>query len=275
MSAVGHAALAARAQRLRELHRGERPLLLANAWDVASARLVEAMGFPAVATSSAAIANSLGYPDGERISRAEMLEVVARIARAVQVPVTADMEAGYGDDLEACARALIAAGATGLNFEDSRGEVELIPLEQQAERITRLLAAAAAAGVPLVLNARCDAFFLKAPGGFEPFAEAVRRARAYRAAGAECIFLPGLKDLGSVRRFLEASPGPLNLLGGPGMPAVAEMAAAGVQRVSLGSGPYRAALAEARRAAEELRGPGTYARLAEAVPYAEANALVG
>ncbi|HWG36124.1 MAG TPA: isocitrate lyase/phosphoenolpyruvate mutase family protein [Terriglobales bacterium] len=258
------------AAQLRALHRPGAPLLLANAWDVASARVVEELGFPAVATSSAAIANSLGYPDGERISRREMLEVVARIVRAVRVPVTADMESGYGDDLEACARELAASGALGLNFEDSKNEAELIPLERQLERLARLRAAAP----ELVLNARCDAYLLPGSVPFDRWEEALRRGSAYRAAGADCIFLPGLKDLATIRRFLAASPGPLNILAAPGVPPVADLAAAGVARISLGSGTYRAALTAHRRLALELREHGTFSALDSALTYAEANALL-
>jgi len=237
---------------------------------VASARIVEELGFPAVATSSAAIANSLGYRDGERISRREMLEAVARIARAVRVPVTADMESGYGDDLEACARQLADAGAVGLNFEDSRDEAELAPLDSQLDRLARLRAGS----VDLVLNARCDAFLLKGEVPFDRWDEALRRGQAYRAAGADCVFLPGLKDLATVRRFLAASPGPLNILATPGVPPVADLAAAGVARISLGSGPYRAALTAHRRLAAEFRDHGTFSALAAALSYADANALL-
>lgn len=261
-------------ERLRALHHGPQPLLLPNCWDAASARCLEAMGFPAVATSSAAVANSLGYPDGERISRREMLEVAARIARAVKVPVSADMESGYGDDLGACAREVAAAGAAGVNLEDSEREERLIPLDRQLEHLRQFRAGASALGVPLVLNARCDAFFLKGQPPFDPMREAVARARAYRAAGADCIFLPGVRDLAQVREFLQASPGPLNLLGGPGMPAIPQLAAAGVARVSLGSGPYRAALGLLRRIADEMRAGGAYAALAGSIPYPEVNALL-
>ena len=268
---------AEKAARLLALHHSEAPLLLPNAWDVASARALEEMGFPAVATSSAAIANGLGYPDGECISQPEMLAAVARIAAAVQVPVTADLEAGYGAtaaNMPAFAQALLAAGAVGLNFEDAQPDGSaLFPLEVQVARLTALRAAAAAQSVPLVVNARTDAFFLHVPIPFDPFAETVRRAVAYRAAGADCIFVPGLRDLATIERFLQASPGPLNILGGPGTPSVPALARAGVRRVSLGSGPYRTALGTLRTLADELRGPGTFSTIADGnVPYAEVNA---
>jgi 2-methylisocitrate lyase-like PEP mutase family enzyme len=266
---------AAKAERLRQLHHGGDVLLLANCWDVASARMLEEMGFPALATSSAAIANSLGYADGERIPRAEMLAVMARIAAAVQVPVSADCEGGYSANaagVAETARQVIAAGAVGINLEDSQDdESRLRPLEEMVERIRAARATAAAAGVPLVINARCDAFFLHGTPPFEPLAEAVRRGQAYRAAGADCVFLPGLRDLAMIRNFLAASPGPINILGGTAAPAVGELAKAGVRRISLGSGPYRAALAHVRKVAEEVRSSGSFAALAGAVPPPEAN----
>lgn len=265
------------ARQLLQLHQGPEPLLLPNVWDVAGARLLEEMGFPAIATSSAAIANSLGYPDGERISKREMLDVVARIAEAVRIPVTADIEAGYGATPEAArqtGRELIATGAVGCNLEDSEHELRLVPLELQVEKIAALLAAGGEAGVPLVVNARTDAFFLKAAASFDPFAEAARRARAYRAAGAACVFAPGLKDVAVIARLLEASPGPLNILGGPGLAPLGELARAGVRRISLGSGPYRAAIATLRRIAEALRGGGGFELMAGAIPYADLNALL-
>jgi 2-methylisocitrate lyase-like PEP mutase family enzyme len=265
------------ALRLQQLHQGPAPLLLPNVWDVAGARVLEDIGYPAVATSSAAIANSLGYPDGERISKHEMLDAVERIAAAVGIPVTADLEAGYSATPEAMlqtGRELIATGAVGCNLEDSERELRLLPLELQVEKIAALHAAGEEAGVALVINARTDAMFLKAPPSFAPFAEAARRARAYRAAGAGCVFTPGVRELGLIARLLEASPGPLNILGGPGLPPIAELARAGVRRISLGSGPYRAAIATLRRIAEAMRGGGGFELLAGAVSYADLNALL-
>lgn len=265
--------LSQKADTLRRLHRGPETLLLANAWDVASARMLEEMGFPAVGTSSAAIANSLGYPDGERITRGEMLTVVARIAAAVAVPVTADMEAGYGDDMEATTQELIEAGAVGLNLEDSIADgTALAPLEVHAAKVKAVREAGVRAGVEVVINARTDAFFLSGEGLEDPFAEAVRRARAYRVAGADCIFVPGIKDIAAIAGLIEAAPGAFNILGGPGAPGVEKLRAVGVRRISLGSGPYRAALGLARRIAGEMRAGGGYELIeAMGIPYAEIN----
>src|SRR5437899_3449980 len=183
-----------RAAALRRLHQGPGILVLPNAWDVASARLIETAGFPAVATTSAGVAFALGYPDGERISRGEMAEAVRRIAARVRVPVTADMEAGYGrtpQSAAATARAVIAAGAVGMNLEDAPADGDgLLDVALQADRIRAACDAAASAGVPLVINARTDVFLARIGAPETRLAHAVSRLNAYRAAGADSLFAP-------------------------------------------------------------------------------------
>ena len=255
-----------KAARLRELHRGTKILILLNVWDVASARLIESMGLPAVATSSAAVANSLGYADGERISRSEMLAVVRRISAAVKVPVTADMEGGYcnlPEGMAETAHELLEAGAVGLNLEDSHQERKLVDVSLQQEKLRALKEAGRTEGVDLVLNARTDPYLLKDAGDTWRIEETVCRARAYRDAGADCIFVPGLSDAETIRRLLEESPGPLNLLAGKGGLPVPELERLGVARLSLGSGPARAALAAFRRIAREVLDQGTYHSMTE------------
>src|SRR6266849_782155 len=225
-----------KAIQFRQLHRGPGVLILPNAWDVASARIFEEAGFPAIATTSAGIAFSLGYPDGQCIPREEMLARIGRIARAVHVPVTADIEAGYGSSTEAAAtttRELIQAGAIGMNLEDARG------------------------------NPDAD------------YSEALRLLVAYREAGADCVFAPGLKDADTIGRLVKAVNCPLNILAVPGTPSIPELEELGVARVSLGSGPMRATLGLLRRVAEELKTSGTYSAMEGAVPYAEVNKLLG
>lgn len=270
--------LQTKAEEFRRLHHSTKILILPNAWDVTSARLLEHMGFPAVATSSAAIANSLGYPDGEYISRSEMLEVVHRIASAVTVPVTADMEAGYSTDargMEETARELIAAGAAGLNLEDS-GEEEsvLVELPEYLEKLHAIRSTSEAAGVALVINARTDAYWWKGAQAGSRLEETIKRANAFREAGADCVFVPGLYDPSDIGKLRRESPGPMNILASPKTPPVAELERLGVSRLSFGSGGYRAAIGAFRRVIQESLDKGTYGFLSEiAIPYAEINDL--
>jgi 2-methylisocitrate lyase-like PEP mutase family enzyme len=268
-----------KANQFRALHRGPRALLLPNAWDVASARIVEAAGFPAVATSSAGVAFMLGYPDGEKIPRAEMLDIVRRIARAVRVPVTADLEAGYGERPEAAAltaRGAIEAGAVGLNFEDGTDDPQhpLADLARQLERIAAIREEADDAEIPLVINARTDVFLLDVGPPESPYDEAMRRAHAFKEAGADCVFVPGLRDPELIRRFAAELNFPLNILAGPGSPSATELEKMGVARVSLGSGPMRAGLGLVKRVVEELKTSGTYHALEGSPSHAEVNRLM-
>ena len=250
---------AALAERLRAMHHAPlAPLILPNAWDAASARIIEQAGFPAIATTSAGVAWSLGYPDGERMSRATMLAAVGRIAARVQVPVTADLEAGYGpspEDAAATATGAIEAGAVGFNFEDATDDAAhpLFAMSQQVERIQAARQAGAAAGVPLVINARTDVYLAQVGAPDTRFAETVRRLAAYRDAGADCLFAPGLSDAATIGALVRELGAPLNILAGPHSPPVRELAALGVARISLGGAVMRAALAFTQRAVTELR----------------------
>jgi 2-methylisocitrate lyase-like PEP mutase family enzyme len=309
---------AQKASRLLELHHGPQPLVLINAWDAASAAMVEHCGLPAVATSSAALANALGFADGQHLPWAQMLETVAGICRAVKVPVTADIESGFAADakaLETSITQIIQAGAVGVNLEDvmpestgsknvdpksvdpERAEPKnadlqkndssirhgspLFPLHEQVARIQAARRAATAAGIHLVINARTDAYW---QAGVEP-AEAMRntleRGKAYLAAGADCVFVPGLRHPEHIRTVVEHCQhvhrdAAVNILAGPGVPSIPELAKLGVKRVSYGSGPHRAAMGLLRRMADEANTSGTYKALTEgAVPYEEMNGLMG
>jgi 2-methylisocitrate lyase-like PEP mutase family enzyme len=272
-------AQAEKAERLRQLHHGPPILVLVNVWDVATARLVEDAGLPAVATSSAAVANSWGYPDGQRISRVDMLSVVERIARHVQLPVSADLESGYGatdDGAAELASAMIAAGAVGLNFEDGTGDARnpLFPLEQQVERIRRLRQASNALQVPVVINARTDVFLAQVGEPDSRFQHAVSRANAYRQAGADCLFVPGVSDADTIGSLVKAVNSPLNILAAPTTPSVAELERLGVARLSFGSWPFRAAMGWFRKLLHEVRDSAALAaRTADAIPYQEINEL--
>ena len=269
-----------KAIQFRQLHRGPGVLILPNVWDVASARIFEDAGFPAIATTSAGIAYSLGYPDGQRIPREEMLARIGRIARAVQVPVTADVESGYGatpEDVAKTTRELIQAGAVGMNLEDAgvRPEQPLGDLQLAVEKIKAAREAAMQMRGQIVVNARTDVYLLPGGNPDADYAETVRRLVAFREAGADCVFAPGLKDAETIARLVNAVGCPLNILAGIGTPSIPELGKLGVARVSVGSGPMRATLGLLRRVAEELQGVGTYAALDGAVSYMEANKLMG
>jgi 2-methylisocitrate lyase-like PEP mutase family enzyme len=259
---------AEKAEIFRALHRGPDILVLPNAWDCASARIVEEAGFPAIATSSAGVANALGYPDGEHIPAAEMLAVVARIARCVHVPVTADLEAGY-HDIAATAAGLVASGATGLNLEDAGGDTA-----QPAARITTVRRVGRDLGVNLVINARTDLYLDRIGDPASRFDRAYDRLQAYIGAGADCVFVPGVTDEETIGRFVEALRFPLNFLATAGTPPIPRLRELGVARVSVGSALARAALGLTRRIVQELKASGSYDTLLQgAIPYAEINSL--
>ncbi|MGH9431564.1 MAG: isocitrate lyase/PEP mutase family protein [Terriglobia bacterium] len=278
---MDHEQLKSKARHLLKLHQGPRILLLANAWDAASARIVEQLGFLAVATTSAGIANALGYADGQHIPRQEMLAAVRRIVEAVSVPVTADVEAGYGDAPEAAAQTatlVLESGAVGMNLEDSShdGKEEvLVPLSRHVEKVRAVRAVADAAGIPLVINARTDVFLLAVGDPAERLGLAISRANAYREAGADCLFVPGVADRETITALVRGINGPINILAGPSTLPTGELEKMGVRRVSLGSGPMRAAMGTFRRVAQELLEKGTYETIKQAsISYDEMNQMV-
>jgi 2-methylisocitrate lyase-like PEP mutase family enzyme len=268
-----------KAQAFLELHHGPRILVLPNAWDAWSARIFEAAGFPALGTTSAGVAWAFGYADGERISRDEMLDAVGRIVRAVSVPVTADMEACYSGTAAGVAdtvRGVIAAGAVGLNFEDGiRGAQRAIAdLAPQVEKIRALREAATSAGVPLVLNARTDVYLAQVGEPSERFRLAVGRANAYRAAGADCLFVPGVRDRETIAGLVREITGPVNILAGPGLPPIAELEQLGVARLSLGSSAARATMKSLQGFARSLHEGDIRPILGEGTPsHADMNRL--
>jgi len=276
MGAAGD--LRERAERLRALHQPGRPLVLVNAWDAATARIFEEAGSAAIGTTSAGIAFASGYPDGERIPRERMLEAVGRICAAVSVPVTADVEAGYGETLEAIDRTtagVLEAGAVGMNLEDGTGRPEspLADLASQVEKIRAAVAAGKRLGVPIVVNARTDVFLDRVGPEAGRLAEAVRRGEAYRDAGAACVFVPGVTDVAVIGALVERLACPVNVLAAAAGAPVAELARLGVARISLGSGPMRAAMTAMRHLAEEALKKGTYSMLKGITTHAEMNEL--
>ncbi len=264
-----------KASRLRALHHGPEMLVLPNAWDCASARVFEEAGFPAIATTSAGIAFSLGYPDGQRIRPEEMLRAVKRIANCVSVPVTADLEAGY-DDPAITTAAVVEAGAVGLNLEDLDGDAPdvLARIEKQVRRIEAVRRAGDELGVPVVINARTDVYLAQIGEPATRFGAALERLRAYIQAGADCVFVPGIGDEETIRSLAQELRFPLNILLGPGLPPISRLKELGVARVSTGSGVARATIGLTRRIAGDLKATGSLDTMFEwALSYEDANEL--
>jgi 2-methylisocitrate lyase-like PEP mutase family enzyme len=226
------------------------------------------------------MAFSLGYPDGQRISRGEMLDAVARITRAVQVPVTADLESGYGKTPEEIAdftRAMISAGAVGLNFEDITGDDESshVELGLQVKKIRAIRETSAALGVPLVINARTDIYLMPIGPEATRFERTVERLHAYHDAGADCLFVPGLCDGEIIAKLVKTLGAPLNILASQGCPSLDELEKIGVARVSAGSSAMRAAMGAFQRVAKDWLAHGSYDSLQQVtVPYAELNSMM-
>jgi 2-methylisocitrate lyase-like PEP mutase family enzyme len=249
-----------KAEALRRLHHDRELLVLVNVWDAATARTVAAApGCRALATASWSVAAAHGLPDGEAMSRDAMLAAMERIASAVDLPVSADLEAGYGataaDVGETIAQA-IEAGAVGCNLEDG-ARPGLRPADEHAERVAAARDAGERAGVPFVINARTDVFLAKVGEPEEREALALERGRAYAAAGADCIFVPGLVDPVVIERLVAAMGAPISLIATPSGPPLAELERLGVARVSVGPGSMGVAMAALQRAAGTLiaRGP--------------------
>lgn len=268
-----------RARRLHELHREDDPLVVLNAWDAGSARVFEQSGAPAVGTTSAGIAYALGRPDGEALTRAELVDATARIATVLEVPLTADVESGYGAtpaEVGETVAAILDAGAVGINVEDAapEGGAGLRPVADQVARLQAARAAADAAGVELFLNGRTDVFWLGLGEPSERLEQAVARARAYVEAGADGIFVPGLADPDTVAAFTAAVPAPVNLLASRETPSLEALRRLGVRRLSVGSGPVRAVLDIAGRIALEVLETGNSELMAAGtLTYREANEL--
>lgn len=260
---------AQRAEALRALHApGAGPLVLVNVWDAVSARVVAAQpGCAALATASWAVAAAHGRPDGEHLPRDELLAALSRIAAATELPVSADLERGYGDVGETV-RLVVQKGIVGCNLEDGTPDPErpLLDAGDAAGRVRDAVEAGAATGVPLVVNARTDAFLAGVPGAFDV---AVERGRAFLDAGADCVFVPGVTDAPTIGRLVEAI-GPVSVLATPASPGLSELAALGVRRVSFGPGPLGVATQALGAAAAALLAGGPYpAALAHRPPTAD------
>ncbi|MCA6103678.1 isocitrate lyase/PEP mutase family protein [Bradyrhizobium australafricanum] len=234
------------AEAFHRLHKQGDPIVLFNAWDVATAKAI-AKASPAVATSSGAVASALGYADGENVPLDIVEGLVSRMTASVPVPVSIDLEAGYGDTPDAAAHSaamILKAGAIGINIEDGLvgGKRQLVAPEQHAAKIRAVRDAAQKLGVHLFINARTDPFLLKFGSPEQCLDEAARRATVYADAGADGIFVPGLSDLALIERLVQLTPLPVNIMVTQGVPEIGELARAGVRRVSLGPWPMMAAM---------------------------------
>ena len=276
-----HMEIAPLAARFLQQNRAGR-LLLPNAWDAASARIFEEAGFAAIGTTSAGIAYSHGFRDGEHVGRDAMVRVIATIVRAVSCPVTADIEAGYGvsvADVALTVDAVMDAGAVGINLEDvayGPGGDRLLGLEQQCARISTAREVAERRGIPLVINARTDTFLLNLGADIdERLAMTVERGRRYLRSGADLLFVPLLVDAVLVRKLARDLEGPISLMALPGAPSAGELFAAGAARVSIGQMAMLAALGSVKQIAEEMLQQGTWRSIERPFYGFEAEALFG
>jgi 2-methylisocitrate lyase-like PEP mutase family enzyme len=263
-----------KAELFLHLHHGPDILVLANSWDVGSSRLIEACGFKAVATTSMGIAASLGYPDAGVMRLDELLPVVSAIVDAVRVPVTADVEAGYGDttdEVVSSVRAMIDTGIVGINIEDSVALSPALTDEREfSERIGAIRELSDALGLHLVINARTDAFYTSSGSTEEKLADSIRRGNSYAEAGADCVFVQPVWQRELIATLVKEIDAPVNILANPGIgggtpPSIGELQRLGVARVSLGSGLMKATLALTKKVADELSQEGTYRTLQEAM----------
>jgi len=272
-----------RAGQFRALHQTAKILLLPNIWDVVSARLFEVEGFAAVGTTSAGIASTLGFPDGQRIGVEATVSVVERTARALSIPISADIEAGYEDSPDGVAetaRVVLRAGAVGINLEDSLSGcgidhyAKLFDVAKQCERIRAIRRMAESEGVDLFINARTDVYLLGQDRPEQCLEESILRGNAYLEAGADGVFVPdmGTLDRNAIATLAREVEGPLNVIAGEATPSMSELEDLGVARVSVGPRPMRAALALLRAIAREWKETGTTSPMcADALSYEEVN----
>ena len=266
------------AEDFRKLHRAPPILLLPNSWDPMSARIFEAAGFPAAATTSGGLAWALGYQDGEKAPWPEVVAATHRITEAIRVPLTADIETGYGATPDALARSvteIIGAGAVGVNLEDGTPNPQepVRTIDDAAARIRAARAAASAAGVPVVINARVDLYLKHVGDEATRFTETVRRAEAYLAAGADCIFVFAVADIDLIKKLTAAIKAPVNVVGRAGGPGLKALEAAGVARVSIASGASMVVMSTIQRIAEELHQKGEFDILKASITRVEAQKL--
>ncbi len=268
----------AKAEAFQELHKSKQIFVLPNCWDVPSARLFEDAGFPAVATSSAALMVSLGYPDGQIIPKRLLISTIERIAKILSVPLSADIVAGFGStpkQVETTVKSVIKAGAIGVNIEDfEHTSKKLFPVDTQVKKLRAVKKLASSMKIPFVLNGRTDAFRFAEGDDEARVKEAIRRATGYRDAGADCVYPMGLVDAGMIKTFVDALNHPVNVMVRKGLPNVQELDRLGVRRLSFGPAASYAAFGFLKRACLEVQEKGTLSSLTEgAISFDELNSL--
>ena len=257
-----------KAEQFLKLHHGKEMQVLLNSWDIASSKIIEASGYKAIATTSMGIAASFGYPDCQIIQLSEMIEAITGIVNNVQAPVSVDIEAGYGNNLNEIidsVKKIIATGIVGINIEDSMDlSPTLIDEMEFCERISAIRALSDSLGFHLVINARTDSFYTSTSTPREKLSESIKRGNKYREAGADCIFVQPVWDKETISTLVKEINAPINILSNPGIgagifpPSVRELQDLGVARLSLGSGLMKATLALIKKVADELSEKGTY-----------------
>jgi 2-methylisocitrate lyase-like PEP mutase family enzyme len=256
-----------KAELFLKYHLDKEILVLLNSWDIGSSKLIEASGYKAVATTSMGIAASLGYPDCQIITLSEMIDVITGIVKAVKVPVSVDIEAGYGNNLNEIidsVKKIIATGIVGVNIEDSLDlSPALIDETEFCERISAIRALSDSMGFHLVINARTDSFYTSSGTLQKKLSESIRRGNKYREAGADCIFVQPVSEKETISTLVKEINAPINILANPTIgggvtPSISELQDLGVARVSLGSGLMKATLALIKKVADELSEKGTY-----------------
>lgn len=262
-----------RAAAFLDLHDADEILVLLNAWDVASARVFESTGAKAVGTTSMGVSATFGFPDVEVLPLEVMLDSIGRIADGLSIPVSADMEAGYGETTEEVVASITRAlgcGIVGINIEDGTRQKDAPLLEPSvlAERVAAIREATLALGIHLVINARTDVFLAKVGDAQTRLKQTVARGNLYREAGADCVFVPGGLEKETIRELVRELDAPLNVVANPAIsipvvPAVPELQDLGVARVSVGGGLMRAMLAFIKRAADEILRDGSYGTMVE------------
>ncbi|MBM7644585.1 2-methylisocitrate lyase-like PEP mutase family enzyme [Scopulibacillus daqui] len=269
-----------KAEKFFQLHQRNSIFVLPNAWDAMSAKMFEGCGFEAIGTTSAGIAASLGFRDGQNMTFEQMIESISHIASSVNVPVSADIESGYGSTINEVlnhVKKVIEAGAVGINIEDGTGDPAhpIFDASVQKEKIKAIKEFSNSNDMPLFINARIDMYWLNIGDDSQRYKETIKRAQAYQEAGADCIFIPGLDDLEIIRSLRELISCPINLLVSPKLPSIAELSKMGIERVSCGSAPFRSTVTLLKKISEEIIDEGTFHLLTDdVIPYRKINDLI-